>query len=75
VVLPDTLVDAAALVAQRLQACLMEPFVLAEGTVSVGASIGVATRPAGETTPEDLLREADAAMYRAKTAARAASAR
>jgi diguanylate cyclase (GGDEF)-like protein len=75
VLLPDAGADDAALIAQRLQACLVEPFVFTEGAVPVGASIGVATRRAGEHTPEDLLREADAAMYRAKVAARAAGAR
>jgi diguanylate cyclase (GGDEF)-like protein len=73
--LPGAGDDYAALVAQRLAACLAEPFVLAQGTVTVGASIGVATRTAGQSTPEQFLREADAAMYRAKVAARATVAR
>jgi diguanylate cyclase (GGDEF)-like protein/PAS domain S-box-containing protein len=73
--LPGAGDDDAALVAQRLAACLTEPFVLAQGTVTVDASIGVATRTAGQSTPEQLLREADAAMYRAKVAARATVAR
>jgi len=75
VLLPNASEDGAALVAQRLQACLVEPFLLAEGTVTVGASIGVATRPAGQSTPEDLLRDADTAMYRAKVAARTTATR
>jgi diguanylate cyclase (GGDEF)-like protein len=73
VLLPGADDDDAALVARRLQACLVEPFVLGEGTVTVGTSIGVATRQGGQATPEDLLREADSAMYRAKVAARAAA--
>jgi len=73
VLLPGAADDEAALVARRLEACLSEPFVFAGDTVPVGASIGVAIRPAGQSTPEDLLREADTAMYRAKVAARAAA--
>lgn len=34
--------------------------------VRVGASIGIALHPGPAETPEDLLRQADAAMYRAK---------
>ncbi len=75
VLLPNASEDDAALVAQRLQACLVEPFLLAEGTVTVGASIGVATSPAGQSTPEDLLRDADTAMYRAKIAGRTTATR
>jgi diguanylate cyclase (GGDEF)-like protein len=71
VLLPRATDDDAAAVARRLEACLAEPFVLAGGTATIGASIGVATRPAGQSTAEDLLREADTAMYRAKVAARA----
>ncbi len=74
VLLPGAGDDDAALVAQRLEACLAEPFVLADATVRVGASIGVATRPDGQATPEELLREADTAMYRAKAAVRATAA-
>jgi len=75
VLLPEVTADGAAMVARRLEACLTEPFGLAGGTVTVGASVGLAMRPAGQSTPEDLLREADEAMYRVKLAARAAAAR
>ncbi len=73
VLLPSAGNDDAAAVARRLEACLIEPFVLADGTVTIGASIGVALSPAGQFTPEQLVREADSAMYRAKVAARAAA--
>jgi len=43
--------------------------------VTVGASIGVTTSPAGQSAPEELLRAADAAMYQAKVTARAITAR
>jgi diguanylate cyclase (GGDEF)-like protein/PAS domain S-box-containing protein len=75
VLLPGATNDDAAMVARRLQAGLTEPFLLAGGTVTVGASVGVATSPAGQSTPEDLLREADKAMYQAKVATQATAAR
>jgi diguanylate cyclase (GGDEF)-like protein/PAS domain S-box-containing protein len=75
VLLPGAGHDEAALVIQRLKACLVDPFALAGATVTVGASIGVATGLAGQCTARDLLREADRAMYRAKVAARTANAR
>jgi diguanylate cyclase (GGDEF)-like protein/PAS domain S-box-containing protein len=73
VLLPGAVEADAAVVAQRLEACLDDPFVLVEGTVTVGVSVGVAARPGGQSTPEDLLREADAAMYRTKAATRPAA--
>ncbi len=75
VLLPGVVGNDTAMVARRLEACLAEPFVLAGATLTVGVSVGVATRPAGQSTPEDLLREADAAMYQAKATARATAAR
>jgi EAL domain-containing protein (putative c-di-GMP-specific phosphodiesterase class I) len=45
---------------------LSEPFLLGEHVAFVGASIGIATTRDGERTPMALLRNADAAMYRAK---------
>jgi diguanylate cyclase (GGDEF)-like protein/PAS domain S-box-containing protein len=75
VLLPDATNDDAAMVAQRLEAGLTEPFLLAGETVTVGASVGVATSPAGRSTPEDLLRKADQAMYQAKVATQATAAR
>ncbi len=75
VMLPRATEDDAAIVARRLEACLAEPVMLAEGMVTVGASIGVTTSPAGQSAPEELLRAADAAMYQAKVTARAITAR
>lgn len=51
--------------AQRVVDALSTPFRLDAATVSIGASVGVATGSA-DTTGADLLRRADAAMYRAK---------
>lgn len=46
-----------------------QPFELSERTVTVGASIGVTTTEHPGTTMDQLLIEADAAMYRAKSKA------
>jgi diguanylate cyclase (GGDEF)-like protein len=57
------------LIAERLLEALREPFELTGGletrlTVTVTASIGIAT--GDRTSPDELLRDADIAMYRAK---------
>jgi len=56
--------------ASRLCATLDEPFQLGESEVSVGGSIGIAVWDGGNSSPDDLLRRADTAMYRAKDAGR-----
>jgi diguanylate cyclase (GGDEF)-like protein len=60
--------EAPARVAQRLIAALSESIVLPQGlgAVRVSASVGVAYFPADATEPDDLLRKADVALYRAK---------
>ena len=57
-------------VAERLRMEFERPFELEGGPVTVTASIGVAAARAPER-PEDLLRDADRAMYRAKELGRA----
>ena len=53
-------------VCDRILALIEAPFEIAGRTLHPGASIGV-TLPGGtDTTPADLIREADTAMYRAK---------
>ncbi|HZQ84877.1 MAG TPA: EAL domain-containing protein [Acidimicrobiales bacterium] len=52
-------------VAERLIDSLRSPFVVAGREVYVGVSIGIALGRRG-ATPEDLVRDADLAMYRAK---------
>ncbi len=52
-------------VAERIAAALARPFVLGGREHFVTASIGIAIGGAGEM-PEGLIRDADAAMYRAK---------
>ncbi|MCW2966266.1 MAG: hypothetical protein JWM71_38 [Solirubrobacteraceae bacterium] len=57
-------------VAERLHAALEEPFALGGAVHRVTASIGVALAPGGAGEPESLLRDADAALGRAKASGR-----
>jgi len=68
IILPG-LVDAtdARRLADRVSACFAESFRLEGTDVTVGTSVGIAVHdPASGRTAEQLLREADAAMYRHK---------
>ena len=58
--------ETAELVAERLAEAISRPVALMEGEVFVTASVGIALSGAGSDSPETLLRNADAAMYRAK---------
>ncbi|HEY2637682.1 MAG TPA: bifunctional diguanylate cyclase/phosphodiesterase [Solirubrobacteraceae bacterium] len=64
----DDLADPAEaeIIARRLLGALAVPFVLDGGDHVVSGSIGIAVAEATRRNPEDLIREADAAMYRAK---------
>jgi len=55
-------------VASRLIDTLSNPIVLEKGQAFLGASIGIALFPEDGERGEDLLKKADLAMYRAKTA-------
>ena len=62
--------ETAGVVAARLLEALREPFVVDARELTVGGSIGIAfSDPAGSSTG-DLLRDADAAMYSAKSRGR-----
>ena len=52
--------------AKRIVDTLHEPFVLFGHQVMVGSSVGIAMAPEDTTDPEQLLRNADLALYRAK---------
>jgi diguanylate cyclase (GGDEF)-like protein/PAS domain S-box-containing protein len=54
-------------VAERVLERFADPVILDDVEVSVGASIGIALSLTGEGQPENLLRDADMAMYQAKT--------
>jgi diguanylate cyclase (GGDEF)-like protein/PAS domain S-box-containing protein len=58
--------ETAELVAERLAQAVNRPVALMEGEVFVTASVGIALSGGAADTPETLLRNADAAMYRAK---------
>jgi diguanylate cyclase (GGDEF)-like protein len=53
-------------VARRIVAALEEPFVLGGREVFVSASVGICMATDTRSTPDDLLRNADTAMFRAK---------
>ncbi|HEX6910950.1 MAG TPA: diguanylate cyclase, partial [Longimicrobium sp.] len=63
-------IDPAA-VAHRIQQELLRPFDAGGQQVLVTASLGIALSSTGMARPEDVLRDADAAMYRAKARGRA----
>jgi diguanylate cyclase (GGDEF)-like protein/PAS domain S-box-containing protein len=66
-ILLEDLVDfeEAGLVADRVLGALDAPFLVTEQELYLSASIGIAMVPPG-ATPEEVIRDADAAMYRAK---------
>jgi diguanylate cyclase (GGDEF)-like protein/PAS domain S-box-containing protein len=53
-------------IAERLLHTFAEPFLVQDGEAFLHASIGIALSRDGFEPPEDLIRDADAAMYRAK---------
>jgi diguanylate cyclase (GGDEF)-like protein/PAS domain S-box-containing protein len=55
-------------IAQRLLAALGQPFVVRGAETYVGVSVGIALATSGTESADELLRDADAAMYHAKTA-------
>jgi diguanylate cyclase (GGDEF)-like protein len=59
-----------ALLAQKLLSCLVEPITLNAYDHTVTASIGISLYPDDATNAQDLIRNADAAMYQAKAAGR-----
>ncbi len=58
--------DDAALVAEKILEQMSIPFVVADREVVLGASIGITIYPDDTEDPEEMLRNADMAMYRAK---------
>ena len=58
-------------VAERVQAELATAFVVNQQEIVISASIGIAASTSPHTQAEDLLRDADIAMYRAKRAGKA----
>ena len=56
----------AKLVAQKIVNAIARPFLLEEGPADVGASVGIALFPEDAQKLDDLVRQADDAMYSAK---------
>ena len=56
----------AAIVAQKILGVFQEPFDIQNKTAFLGASIGISIYPKHGKNSEDLIRHADAAMYRSK---------
>jgi diguanylate cyclase (GGDEF)-like protein len=70
----DATRSAALTVAERLLAVVRAPLTIAGREVVVGASAGIALGMPGATAADDLLREADTALYQAKDAGKAQAA-
>src|SRR5216684_2166548 len=68
IILPQTDQEQAVAVAHRVRkAMTASPFHLGDGIdISISASFGIATFPTHGTQKDDLIRQADAAMYRVK---------
>jgi diguanylate cyclase len=60
----------AAKAARRMLDALAEPFALKDRQVTIGASIGISVGTSGRQRYETLVRDADVAMYAAKSAGR-----
>ena len=60
-------------VAERIHEELLSPFALDKNVAFASASIGIALSSSGYERPEDILRDADTAMYRAKENGKARS--
>jgi diguanylate cyclase (GGDEF)-like protein/PAS domain S-box-containing protein len=63
--------EGAVRVAERVLEAFRSPITLGERTLHLTASVGVAAGEPGRHRPGDLMRAADAAMYRAKAAGKA----
>ncbi|MBY3040947.1 MULTISPECIES: PleD family two-component system response regulator [Rhizobium] len=73
VVMPDTSPEIAAAVAERLRAAIENaPFMLKHSgeALNVTASFGIASRIASVLTPDQLMKQADLALYEAKNTGR-----
>ena len=71
ILLEDASVEAAARTAERIQNVLKRPFSLSGKQVPITVSIGIVPSAVGYDRPEDVLRDADLAMYRAKALGKA----
>ena len=65
-ILPETTLDGAQGVAEKLREALRKPYDLEKTTATLGASVGIAVFPQHGTDSEDLQRAADGALYHSK---------
>jgi len=66
--LQQAAVHRAMLVAERMHACLLEPFHIGNERITLSACLGIALFPGNdEDTPLDILRRANTALHHAKT--------
>ncbi|MBB3564244.1 two-component system cell cycle response regulator [Rhizobium sp. BK512] len=73
VVMPDTSPEVAAAVAERLRAAIEStPFLLKSSgeTLNITASFGISSRISSVITPDQLMKQADLALYQAKNTGR-----
>ncbi|MFO7916664.1 MAG: GGDEF domain-containing protein [Anaerolineae bacterium] len=70
VLLPETALEKAKAVAERLRHAAIRPIETEEGELTVTISLGVAATRNDTTQLEDLLRRADGALYEAKASGR-----
>lgn len=64
-------VEHAAMVASRVIDAIARPFMVENQEIYASASIGITVYPLDRSTPDQLIKHADAAMYRAKELGRA----
>lgn len=62
--------EAALALSARIVAAMARPFDIAGQEVLISASVGLAVEDAGASTPDDIFRHADLALYEAKTSGR-----
>ena len=62
--------DEASVLAERLVSEIGQPYMIDDSEVVVGASIGIARLPSDGSSPEQLLKHADMALYNAKAEGR-----
>jgi len=67
---PEEAINGVQKLADKLRQTLSMPYVIELHTLHVTSSIGISVFPTGEEGPDDIMRQADTAMYRAKEAGR-----
>lgn len=67
---PDETASEVQLLADKIRHEMIKPYSVDGHDLHITTSIGIAIFPASEETPDDILRQADTAMYRAKESGR-----